>query len=150
MGKQESAISLKEITADTCWNFFNLEVEESQSQYVAPNAHSIAEASFTDEAWFRGIYAGEEPVGFVMLYLDSKKPEYFVWRLMIDKKHQHNGYGFQAMQQIIEHVRGLPKAEELLVSYVPGEGSPAKFYYKLGFEETGQVLEGENVLKLAL
>jgi hypothetical protein len=30
------------------------------------------------------------------------------------------------------------------------EGGPAPFYYKLGFEETGEMLEGEKVLVLLL
>jgi len=150
MNKENLKITLKEITGETCWPIFNLEVYDNQTRMVAPNANSIAEAYFSDEAWFRGIYLGDEPVGFIMLAIDEEKREYFLWRLMIDKNHQHSGYGFQAMQQVIEHVRGLPGAKEFKTSYVPTEGSPAPFYYKLGFEETGEVIEGENVLALTL
>ena len=39
-------------------------------------------------------------------------------------------------------------AEELVVSYVPGEGSPEGFYRGLGFEPTDEVLEGEVVMSL--
>ena len=35
-------------------------------------------------------------------------------------------------------------------SYAPGEGSPAPFYGKLGFVETGEILEGEKVMSLKL
>lgn len=150
MTNQETQVVLKEITGDTCWPIFNLEVEESQTRMVAPNANSIAEAYFSDEAWFRGIYLGEEPVGFVMLALDKGKNEYFLWRLMVDKNHQRKGYGYQAMEQVIDFVRELPNAKEFKTSYVPMEGSPAPFYHKLGFEETGEVMEGENVLVLIL
>lgn len=146
----KEAIQLREITADTIWPIMNLEVAENQTSFVAPNANSIAEAYYSKEAWFRGIYLGEEPVGFVMLYADEQKPEYFLWRLMIDKNHQHKGYGYQAMKQVIDHVKNMPGATEFKTSYVPGEGSPAPFYYKLGFEETGEVMEGENVLRLDL
>ena len=41
-------------------------------------------------------------------------------------------------------------AEELVLSYVPGEGSPESFYRRLGFEPTGEVLEGEVVMLLRL
>ena len=148
MDNSGTIITLKKITGDTCWPIFNLDVEDHQSRMVAPNAHSIAEASFSDEAWFRGIYLGDEPVGFVMLAINEEKSEYFLWRLMIDKKHQRKGYGYQAMTQIIDMVRELPNASEFQTSYVPGDGSPAQFYYKLGFIETGKVEEGENFLKL--
>ena len=147
---QNQPITLKEISADTIWPIMNLAVANGQRSYVAPNANSIAEAYFSKEAWFRGIYLGDQPVGFVMLYADTEKPEYFLWRLMIDKDHQGNGYGYQAMTQIIDHVKSLPEAKELKTSYVPGDGNPSPFYHKLGFEETGEILEGEHVLRLDL
>ena len=39
-------------------------------------------------------------------------------------------------------------AEELVPSYVPGEGSPEGFYRGLGFEPAGEVLEDEVVMSL--
>ena len=85
-----------------------------------------------------------------MLYADENKPEYFLWRLMVDKDHQGKGYGSKAMELVIEHVKTLPGAIELLTSYVPGDGNPSPFYYKLGFVETGKIEDGEKVLKLIL
>ena len=42
-------------------------------------------------------------------------------------------------------------AVELLTSHVPGEGSPAGFYAKLGFEPTGELdPEGEVLLRLRI
>lgn len=144
------SISLKAITAETVWPIMKLNVAENQKSFVAPNANSIAEAYFSKEAWFRGIYDGDDPVGFIMLYADSKKAEYFLWRLMIDQAHQGNGYGYLAMEQVIAHVKTLPGAKELITSYVPGDGNPSLFYYKLGFEETGEWEDGEKVIKLKL
>jgi len=143
-------ITLREITSESVWPIMKLKVAENQKSFVAPNANSIAEAYFSKEAWFRAIYAGDEPVGFVMLHSDEKKPEYFLWRLMIASDHQGKGYGFLAMEQVISHVKTLPGAVELLTSCVPGDGDPAPFYYKLGFKETGEWENGEKVLKLKL
>ena len=53
-------------------------------------------------------------------------------------------------EQVIDYVRGIPNAREFKTSYVPMEGGPAPFYYKLGFVETGEMLEGEKVLVLNL
>ena len=143
-------ITLREITSETVWSIMKLNVAENQKNFVAPNANSIAEAYFSKEAWFQAVYAGEEPVGFVMLYADEKKPEYFLWRLMIASEYQGKGYGYQAMVLVIDHVKGLPDAKELLTSYVPGDSNPSPFYYKLGFEETGEWDDGEKILKLVL
>jgi diamine N-acetyltransferase len=54
------------------------------------------------------------------------------------------------MHQVIDFVRSQPKGEELLVSYVPGEGGPKGFYDKLGFTETGLMDGDERVMRLAL
>lgn len=143
-------VTLREVTQDTLWSVLKLEVWEDQKKFVASNAVSIAEAYFSEQAWFRAIYADEDPVGFVMLHLDEGKPEYWMWRLMIDQGHQRKGYASAAMRQVIEHVLGLPGAQELLVSYTPGEGNPSPFYRKLGFKETGEWVDGEKVMKLVL
>jgi diamine N-acetyltransferase len=150
MSKQKPVISLQEITKETLWPIMKLQVAENQRQFVAPNANSIAEAYYSKEAWFRAIYADEQPIGFVMVYADEKKPEYFLWRLMIASDQQGKGYGYQAMELVVDHVKTLPGAKELLTSYAPGEGDPSPFYYKLGFEETGEWEDDEKVLRLIL
>lgn len=145
-----ATVSLREVTKDTVRAVLGLKVAPRQEHLVASNAFSIAEAHFSDIAWFRAIYAGETPVGFIMLADDAAKPEYYLWRLMIDARHQGNGYGRRAIGQLIDYVKTRPGATELLVSYVPGDGSPRDFYLKLGFQDTGRVDEDEIVLRLPL
>jgi diamine N-acetyltransferase len=85
-----------------------------------------------------------------MLDIDMAKPEYGVWRFMIDERQQGKGYGRKALRLVIAHVRTLPGATELLLSVVPGEGSPGPFYQGLGFAFTGEVQHGEHVMRLPL
>lgn len=144
----DAVVTLKEITEETVGPILRLEVAKNQNQFVAPNPVSIAEAYFSTHAWFRAIYADDTPVGFVMLHVNEDKSEYYLWRFMIDKYHQGKGYGRQALLQIIDHVKALPHAHELYLSYVPAEGSPLSFYQKLGFVETGDWDDGEKVMKL--
>jgi diamine N-acetyltransferase len=146
----EAQVSLREVTAQTVRDICDLSVAPGQERFVAPNSVSIAEAYFCKEAWFRAIYADETPVGFLMLYDDPQKGEYHLWRFMIAESHQGKGYARRAMELLIERVRERPMAEELLLSYVPGEGSPEGFYRGLGFEPTGEVDEGEVVMGLRL
>ena len=145
-----AAVSLREITAETVRQVCMLEVSESQRVFVAPNAISIAQAYFEPRAWFRAVYAGEEPVGFAMLEVDLVKHSYYLWRFMIDHRYQGRGFGKQALALVIEHVRTLPEATALELSYHAGPGEPAPFYARLGFEETGRIEEGERVMRLAL
>jgi diamine N-acetyltransferase len=148
--EQDLPIRLEEISEETLWSILDLEVAEEQKKYVASNATSIAEAHFSEYAWFRAIYAGDEPVGFVLLYIDEEEAEYDLWRMMIDLKHQRKGYGGQALAQIIDYVRSLPDAEELTLSFLPGEGDPAPFFKKFGFEDGNEWVDDEKILTLDL
>jgi diamine N-acetyltransferase len=122
MGEPE--VTLREITAETVRAICKLDVRPDQR--------------------------GDEPVGFVMLYADTEKPEYVLWRFMIAAEAQGKGFGRRALDLVVEHVRALPGARELVSSYVPSERGPGDFYRRYGFAETGEVDEGENVIRLEL
>jgi len=145
-----SEVSLREITRETVVAICDLEVAPDQTEFVASNARSIAEAHFQPKAWIRAVYAGEEPVGFVMLDDDADAGRYFLWRFMIAATHQGNGYGKVALDLLVDYVRSRPNATDLRCSYVPGDAGPGGFYAKYGFAETGEVVHGENVISLAL
>lgn len=143
-------VELREVTGETVRAICRLEVAPEQTAFVAPNAVSFAEAYFEPKAWFRAIYADDEPVGFAMLSLDPEQPEYYLWRLMIAAGAQGHGYGRAAVRLVVDHVRTLPRATELLVSWVPADGGPEPFYHGLGFIPTGEIHDGEVVARLAL
>ncbi len=148
----DAIVSLREITEDTVYSIIKLSetLSDDQQKMVAPNAVSIAQAHFSDNAWFRAIYADETPVGFVMLYDNPDKGEYFLWRLMIAEPHQRTGFGKRAIELLVDHVKSRPNATNLGASYVPTDGGPEGFYKKLGFEPTGEVEHGEIVIRLPL
>jgi len=145
---ERSNVTLRQISKDTVWTICNLFVQEDQKQFVEPNAISIAEAYFSKEAWFRGIYAEETPVGFAMLEEQPAKARYFLWRFMIDARYQKFGFGKQAIGLLVEHVKTLPNATELLTSVVQTEGGPQDFYENIGFKLTGEYDDGEAVMRL--
>jgi diamine N-acetyltransferase len=145
----DRAVELREITAETVRTVTALRVAPEQDGYVAPNAVSIAEAYFEPKAWFRAIAAGEELVGFAMVYRDATAGEFYLWRFMIDARHQGRGFGRRAMELLIEEAR-RDGVEAVKLSVVPGDGSALAFYARLGFEETGKVEDGEVEMRLAL
>ena len=150
MVSNKSEVTLREITKDTVRPICRLAVHESQEGFVAPNSVSIAEAYFHDYAWFRAVYADDTPVGFAMLADQPEKPEYYLWRFMIDARYQGHGFGRRAMQLLIEHVKTRPHATEFLLSIIQEEGGPQSFYEKLGFRLTGEYEEGEAMMRLTL
>lgn len=143
-------VSLRELTAETVREAVGLDLLPGQEGFVAPNAVSISEAYFEPRAWFRAVYAGKDMVGFVMLFDDPDQPRYYLWRMMIAGPHQRLGYGRKALDLVVDYVRSRPGASELLVSYVPGEGGPQHFYEEYGFEPTGEIHDGEVVMRLVL
>lgn len=147
---KHSQVSLQEITEETLGEILRLKVSEDQEKFVASNSVSIAQAHFSNNAWFRAIYADDTPVGFVMLYDDPEKPQYFLWRFMIGKDHQKKGFGQRALQLVIDYVKTRPGADTLLCSYVPGEAGPKDFYLKHGFKPNGKEADGEIVIELKL
>ena len=145
-----AVVELRPVTEDNVRAVCRLAVAPAQSGFVAPNAVSLAQALFSKEAWYRAIYADDQPVGFAMLSLETEPPTYYLWRLMVADGYQRKGYGRAAMGLLIDHVRTLPGAEALLTSWVPAEGGPEPFYRGLGFVPTGEVDDGEHVGRLEL
>ncbi len=153
----DGVVSLREITAETVREICKLEVGPAQQGLVAPNAVSIAQAHFEPAAWFRAVYAGDTPVGFAMLYdpTRSAKPEggpdtCFLWRFMIDQRHQRNGYGAAALELLVAQVRTLPGVTRFKTSYVPEPGNAAPLYERAGFRPTGELDDGEIVMERPL
>lgn len=153
-----TVVELREITDENRDAVLALKVSEEQSDYVADVAQSLDDAVQYPEAkaWCRAVYADDELVGFVMISDGITDPDptllgpYFLWRLLIDQRHQGKGYGAAAIDRVVEHVRTRPDGDVLLVSCHPGPATPIPFYERYGFVLTGEVHEGEPVLALPL
>ena len=159
MTRAEDRVSLREITDANRSEIEALSVTPQQETFVASVADSLVEAAETPDAkpWCRAIYAGETPVGFVMIS-DNIAPEhpeylgpYFLWRLLIDARWQGLGYGRATLDLIVDYVRSRPGAETLFTSVTStADGSPLGFYLRYGFTLTGAVFDAEPVLALQL
>jgi diamine N-acetyltransferase len=148
------ALKLVPVTRDNLRAVCALDAGDGGRQ-VAPNVMSMAQAAVHGEAWPRAIEVDGELVGFLMLYDPSlvsepHEPDYYLWRLMIDREHHGRGYGRAAVLELIEHVTKRPGATRLLVSYMPPADHLARFYASFGFVPTGEVDDGEIVLALPL
>jgi regulation of enolase protein 1 (concanavalin A-like superfamily)/GNAT superfamily N-acetyltransferase len=153
---EDALVTLREITEENLTAILRLSetLSDSHRRMVATNAISIAQAHYSKYAWYRGIYVGEDPVGFVMVYIgpeEEDQPEsllYFLWRLMVAEQYQGRGYGRKALEQVMQMAKERG-AKEFFTSCGEGEGSPEGFYRKLGFEPTRY--EGEElVMRISL
>jgi diamine N-acetyltransferase len=142
-------VSLVEVTRENVDDVLALEVAPDQATYVATNAKSIAQAHFEPRAWYRAIAAGDDLVGFAMVYRDQEAQEFYLWRFMIDARFQGRGHGLRAMELLLDEAR-QDGADEVTLNVLPGEHSALEFYRGLGFEETGDVDHGQLRMRLSL
>jgi RimJ/RimL family protein N-acetyltransferase len=134
-----------------------LSTHHSQRQFVSPVEQSFREAPFVAphegsavEPWLRAVEADGELVGFVMLTAPTEAhPIPYLWRLLIDRRHQRRGIGHCVLDLIVEHCREAG-ASALDVSWLPGRGSPQPLYLRYGFSPTGEIVDGEIEARLAL
>jgi diamine N-acetyltransferase len=144
-------ITLKTITSDNWRECIKLNVGDNQKQFVASNMYSLAESAFEpdDKLIPLGIYDGENMVGFLMYGCPTyENSTWEICRLMIDKNHQKKGYGRAAMEAAIERISNEPDCDAIYTSYEPNNEVAAKLYADLGFLDTGQMLEGEVLVRL--
>lgn len=157
---RSARVELCEISRENLRDYLRLKVAPAQESFVASNAVSIAQAHFHPEAWFRGIGAGGTAVGFAMLEDWSQDPArapedwkrepcVYLWRFMIDRRYQRLGFGAQAMHLLVERARAVPGTKSMYLSFVEAEGGPEAFYARFGFVRTGEVSDGEQVMRLS-
>jgi len=128
-----------------------LRVARAQEQFVSSVAESLLEAAEEPDgrAIYWAVYADETPVGFVMISDEVGSPDYiahYLWKLLIDERHQGKGFGTATLDLIVEYFRDRPGVEALWTSAGQGEGSPIAFYERYGFEQTGEIVFDDEVL----
>ena len=137
-------VSLRPITDDNREAVEALRVSAAQERFVSGVAESLLEAAEEPDgrALYWAVYAGETPVGFVMIADEVGSSEYiphYLWKLLIDERYQRRGFGTATLDLIVEYFRGRPGVEVLRTSASQGDGSPITFYERYGFERTGEI-----------
>lgn len=143
-------ISLHEITLENFNECVNLKVSESQTKFVASNVYSIAQSKIYPTVDPLAVYSGDEMVGFVMFGFDIKEDRFFLVRLMIDEKQQGKGFGKGATLEVIKRLKQNEDCKEIYLSFVPENAKAEKLYKSVGFERTGEVSEGEIVMRFTI
>jgi len=162
-------IHLEKIDYRNIWDIIDLSVQEPQKEFVASNGISLAQAYGVRDsetvAFPFAIYDDSTPVGFLMIgfnesatYGEDAEPpralagNYGFWRMMIDQKYQHKGFGREAVRQALAFVRTWPcgRAEYCVLSYKPENTVAAKLCHSFGFVENGEKDYDEIVAVLKL
>lgn len=143
-------LHLESITKDNWMKAISLHVREDQVNFVASNAVSLAQLNFLENFRAKGIYLGEEMIGFALYGIDEDDHEYWMYRMMIDQKHQGKGYGKDAIQLVINEIKTIKEErhQTITLSYEPANEHAKRIYEKMGFQEVeGFVIDGEQVAR---
>ncbi len=159
-------VRLAEMTDEMVMAVYRLRTHRYEERYVSPMAMSYLDALFPEEVdagypeetgrrvrtrpWMRAVLADEDVVGFVMLAdPDGGVDEPYLWRLLIDRRHQRRGIGARVVEAVVADLRARGFTT-LLTSWALGPGAPQPFYLGLGFVPTGHLDDGEVVGRLML
>ncbi|MBQ8312893.1 MAG: GNAT family N-acetyltransferase [Oscillospiraceae bacterium] len=160
-------IQLKDIDHSNWIQCIELEVTEEQKQFVNPNIFSLAEAYVHSgekkdaEVFYRcipfAIYNDEDMVGFAMITYENEadygdKAAYEIYRIMIDREHQGNGYGKEALKLLLEYIKTFPygKAESVYTEWHPNNVASKRLFEEYDFivadtDEDGAVVAKMNI-----
>ena len=142
-------VNLKPISKDNFDDVIALEVDEDQD-FVADNVYSIAESKVDPSMIPLAIYTDQNLVGFLMYGInpDPDDNNYWIIRLMVDKKFQKNGYGKKAVELLIDRIKEDKNHSKIMVSTDPENVVAINLYKKLGFKTTGNIIDEEEVFEL--
>lgn len=131
-----------------------LQVAPGQRSLVAPVDRSLAQAAYEPASRAVALFDGEQAVGLMLLYdarQDAERPadQLYLWRLMIDARHQRRGLGRRAMDWLLAEAQRGGYAEVGL-SHVMKDGHAGPFYERCGYAYTGEVVDGEHKMRRAV
>lgn len=141
-------IELKEITVENFWDCIDLSVSDAQADYVTSNAVSIAQSKVQPECIPLAVYDDDIMVGFLMYCIDADDGEYWIYRMMIDRRYQSRGLGVQAMEKLLEIIRQDASHHCIFLGVHPESVAAVKLYQRFSFKFNGQVFGSEHIMRL--
>ena len=147
-----TTISLRAITEDNFDAIIRMKRPEGEG-FVASNSHSLAQCWLyrnNGDVFPCAIYAGETPVGFLLLEDDLEERTLTLWRIMFPEEYANRGYGTAAICQVIDLARQSGKYDRFLLDCHPDNLRARRVYEKLGFRVTGQINHGSDEMALSL
>lgn len=140
-------VSLREITKQNFWDCIDLEVAEDQKDFVTSNAVSLAQSKYQPECIPLGVFSDDEMVGFAMYCADADDGEYWIYRMMIDKRYQGRGYGKRALELLVDMIREDKSHNRILLGVHKESLAAAALYAGFGFKFTGKVYGAEHIMQ---
>ena len=138
-------VHLREITKENLNAVLELKTTKEQEAYVSIVTHSLAQAwVYRDTAYPFAIYDDEVLVGFVMMGFYESKQQYTLWKLLIDERYQHRGYGKQAVELAKRYLIDTFGVAEIYLGVHGDNETAIRLYQSAGFTATGET-DGKQI-----
>lgn len=144
------SVELVSITKANWETAAKLTVREDQKDFVAANIWTIAESRFFPAIQLRGIMASGEMVGFLAYGKDADDGNYWLYRFMIDQRHQGKGHGRAGLLAVIEEWKADPDIPRVTLGYEPANLVAERLYLSVGFVKGEMAPWGERTAKLVI
>jgi len=141
-------VLFKGITKENFWDCIELYVAEEQVDFVTSNAVSIAQSKVQPECIPLAVYDDDLMIGFVMYCIDEDDGEYWIYRMMIDKKYQSKGYGKKTLEKLLEIIKQDKTRNKIFLGVHKESTYAVKIYENCGFNFNGQVFGSEHIMRL--
>lgn len=131
----QNRIRLVTLNEENKAEYLALKVYDYQDTFVESPKESLDDQG--KHAWnidwtIECIYAKEDMIGYAMHGMDRNRN---VWldRFMIDKRYQGEGYGTDALMQLLDKMKAYPNRNHILLSVEKHNESAIKMYERFGF-----------------
>ncbi|QTE67268.1 GNAT family N-acetyltransferase [Clostridiales bacterium] len=131
-------VQLEQVTKENIDAVLALDVNEDQKGFVSSTAESLAQAyAYSFTAFPFAVSDDGKIVGFIMMGFYEEKNYYTLWKLLIDRKYQHRGYGRKALELGIAFLKEWYGVSAVFTGVSPGNTAAKNLYRSMGFRETG-------------
>lgn len=143
------SVSLQPVTKDNWIKCIDLRLQPEQVGNLASNVETIAESKFEPDNILRAIYLDRAVIGMLAYSMEDEPPDpevYWLFRFMIDKDYQNQGYGTKALELLFKEISCLG-GKKIYTTHKPTNEVAGKLYRKVGFSYNGELHYGEPLME---
>jgi diamine N-acetyltransferase len=157
--EQRDGLTIREVTRENWRDTLRLAVHADQQRFIADGipiaAIALAKAYIRPRGWLwlpYAFYASTEMIGFTELaYEPGSSDNYWMVHFFIDVAYQGQGYGKQALLLFLEFLKQQHSdCRSICLTVHPENVRAQRLYMSVGFQLTGDDLEGEPIYRLIL
>jgi diamine N-acetyltransferase len=140
-------VELVDVDAQNWRAVVAVDVTPAQAAFVMPVANYLCLCQYGGVWHPRAVLRDGVVVGHVMWAYDQDEGATWLGGLVVDESHQRRGIGRATVEAFIDEFTADDGSVHVGLSYDPSNVVARSLYRDIGFEETGEIAEGEIVAR---